>query len=208
MERYCNNTWARIVQLLNSDNLQGLDEQRCLALQKKYGLNKVDVPSTNKFYMKIVCALKQKYVLAYIMIIIMLFYLKSNICAYIVTGILAVNLIITVIHHINRDKGITELSNLEKNEAIVIRGGVQRTIKSEELVVGDIVKVGSGSVVPADIRIIETNNLLVDEKSITGEEKLSNKFSDKIIGSVNDINQMKNILFKGTQIKSLSLIHI
>ena len=170
MERYCNNTWARIVQLLNSDNLQGLDEQRCLALQKKYGLNKVDVPSTNKLYMKIVCALKQKYVLAYIMIIIMLFYLKSNICAYIVTGILAVNLIITVIHHINRDKGITELSNLEKNEAIVIRGGVQRTIKSEELVVGDIVKVGSGSVVPADIRIIETNNLLVDEKSITGEE--------------------------------------
>ena len=202
MERYCNNTWARIVQLLNSDNLQGLDEQRCLALQKKYGLNKVDVPSTNKLYMKIVCALKQKYVLAYIMIIIMLFYLKSNICAYIVTGILAVNLIITVIHHINRDKGITELSNLEKNEAIVIRGGVQRTIKSEELVVGDIVKVGSGSVVPADIRIIETNNLLVDEKSITGEDKLSNKFSDKIIGSVNDINQMKNILFKGTQIKS------
>lgn len=202
MERYCNNTWSRIVQLLNSDYMQGMDEQKCLALQKKYGLNKVDVPSTNKLYMKILSAFKEKYVIVYLLTIIMLFYLKSNICAYIVVGMLALNLIITVTHCINRDIGISELSALEKGEAIVIRNGIQRIIKSEELVVGDIVKVGSGSIIPADLRIIESNNLMVNEKSITGEEIYSEKFADAIIGSVSALKEMKNILFKGTEVKN------
>ena len=58
MERYYNNAWSRIVQLLNSDYMQGMDEQKCLALQKKYGLNKVDVPSANRLYMKILSIFK------------------------------------------------------------------------------------------------------------------------------------------------------
>lgn len=202
MERYCNNTWARIVQLLNSDYIQGMDEQRCLALQKKYGLNKVYVPSTNKLYMKILSSLKVKYVFIYLLTIIMLFYLKSNVCAYVVIGILSLNIILSVFHNINRDRNIVELSSLEGGEAVVIRNGVQRTINSNELAVGDIVKVGNGTVIPADIRIIECNNLLVDEKQITGEKVYSEKFSDAIIGSVAELKDMKNILFKGTEVKS------
>ena len=202
MERYCNNTWTRIVQLLNSDYIQGMDEQKCLALQKKYGLNKVDVPSTNKLYMKILNAFKKKYIIVYLLTIIMLFYLNSNICAYIAIGMLALNLIITIIYNINRDKGISELSSLEKGEAVVIRNGVQRIIKSEELVVGDIVKVGSGSIIPADLRIIESNDLMINEKSITGEDRYSKKFADAIIGRVSALKEMKNILFKGTEVKS------
>ena len=202
MERYCNNTWTRIVQLLNSDYIQGMDEQRCLALQKKYGLNKVYVPSSNKPYMKIFDSLKEKYVFIYLLIIIALFYLKSNVYAYIVIGILSLNILLSITHSIKRDRGIMELSSLEGGEAIVIRNGVQRTVNSNELVVGDIVKVGSGAIIPADIRIIESNNLFIDENNITGEEVYSEKFSDVIIGSVAELKDMKNILFKGTEVKS------
>ena len=202
MERYCNNAWSRIVQLLNSDYMQGMDEQKCLALQKKYGLNKVDVPSANRLYMKILSTFKEKYIIVYLLTILTLFYLNSNICAYITIGILVLNVIISVIHLINRDSGIYELLSLEKDEAIVIRNGIQRTIKSEELVIGDIVKVGSGSIIPADLRIIECNNLMLNEKSITGEEIYSKKFADPIIGRVSALKEMKNILFKGTEVKS------
>ena len=202
MERYCNNTWTRIVQLLNSDYIHGMDEQRCLALQKKYGLNKVYVPSTNKLYMKILSSLKEKYVLIYLLTIIMLFYLKSNVYAYIVIGILSFNIVLSTVNTIKRDKDIMELSSLEGGEAVVIRNGVQRTVNSNELVVGDIVKIGNGAVIPADLRIIECNNLLVDENNITGKKVYSEKYSDAIIGSVAELKDMKNILFKGTEVKS------
>ena len=201
MEKYCNNTWARSVQLLNSDHIKGLDEQRCLALQKKYGLNKIDIPSINKLYMKILSALKEKYNVVYILIIIMLFYLNNNIYACIVTGIFIMNLVIAVIHSINRDAGINELSKFDKGEALVVRNGVQKIIKIEELVIGDIVKFANDTIIPADIRIIEANNLLVDENIITGDHNYNDKFSEKIIGSVNQIKEMKNILFKGTEVK-------
>lgn len=202
MERYCNNTWTRIVQLLNSDNIKGMDEQKCLALQKKYGLNKTEIPNTNKLYMKVLDALKEKYVIVYVLIIAMLFYLNNYISACIVIGVCIINLAISIIHLINRDSGINELSNFDKGEAIVVRNGVQKTINAEELVVGDIVKFVRGIIVPADIRIIEANDLRVDEKIITGENGYSDKFSDTIIGNVKNLNEMKNLLFKGTEIKS------
>ena len=202
MEKYCNNTWTRIVQVLNSDHIQGMDEQRCLALQKKYGLNKIDIPSINKLHMKILSALKEKYIIVYIFTIVMLFYLNNIICAYIVTGMSIMNLTIAVIHSVNRDKGINELSDFDKGEAIVIRNGVQKNIKIEELVIGDIVKFVNATIIPADIRIIEANNLIVDENIITGENTYNEKYSDKIIGSVNKLKEMKNILFKGTEVKN------
>ena len=202
LKRYCNNTWNRIVELLNSDNIQGMDEQKCLALQRKNGLNKIDVPSTNKLYMKIITALKEKYILIYILIIVMLFALNSNICAFIAIAMLMLNLVLTVIHLVNRDTGIHELSNFDKGETTVIRNGIQKKIKVEELVVGDIVRFATGTIIPADMRIIECDNLNVNEKIITGENSYSNKFSDKIIGNVSELKEMKNILFKGSEIKS------
>lgn len=202
LERYCNNTWARIVQLLNSDYIQGMDENRCLALQKKYGLNKVDVPSSNKLYMKIFRSIKEKYTIVYILSIIMMFYLGNSICAYIVIGMLLLNIMISIVHSINRDRGISELSSLEKGDAIVIRNGIQRTIKSEELVVGDIVKFGNGTIIPADMRLIEANNLMIDENLVTGSKVYSEKSADMIIGSVSKLSEMKNLVFKGTEVKN------
>lgn len=202
LEKYCNNTWARIVQLLNSDYIQGMDENRCLALQKKYGLNRVDVPSSNKLYMKIFRSIKEKYIVVYILSIIMMFYLGNRVCAYIVVGMLLLNIMMSILHSINRDRGISELSSLEKGDAVVIRNGIQRIIKSEELVVGDIVKFGNGTIIPADMRIIEANNLMIYENIITGSKVYSEKSADMIIGSVSKLSEMRNLVFKGTEVKS------
>lgn len=202
MDRYCNNTWTRIVQLLNSDDIQGMDEQKCLALQKKYGLNKTDIPNTNKPYMKILDGFKEKSTIVYIIVMIMLFFLKNYIAAFIVMAVCIINFVVLIVHNVNRDKGIHELASLDKGEAIVIRNGVQKTINSNQVVIGDIVKFASGVIIPADIRIIEADNVMVDESIITGQAGHVDKFSDTIIGSVNKLSEMKNILFKGTEIKS------
>ncbi|KAJ8923101.1 hypothetical protein NQ315_001654 [Exocentrus adspersus] len=53
--------------------------------------------------------------------------------------------------------------------ATVVRSGNELTVPSEEIVLGDLVKVGAGDLVPADIRLIECHNLKVDNSSLTGE---------------------------------------
>lgn len=202
MEKYCNNSWTEIVEILNSNIQQGINEKYCETLRLKYGTNKIDLPSGSKGYKHILNALKQESIIIYIIISIILFAFKY----YLFSGLLAVllisNLVIIVLHTIKKDKEISSLEKLNSDDVVVIRDGSQKVVKSEELVIGDIVKVNRNSVVAADLRIISANDIKVDEKSITGETFYKEKFETKIIGSISSLADMKNILFKGSVIKS------
>lgn len=202
MEKYCINSWAQIVELLNSDVKSGISEKYCEAIRLKYGTNKIDLPSGNRLYKHIFNALKQKFAILYIMIAIILLVFKYYLFGGIVTVLLLANLILVIIHNIKRDREIGVLERLNFADTVVIRDGIQKVVKSEELVMGDIVKFNRDSVIPADIRIISADDLKVDEKNITGETFYKEKFESKIMGSISSLADMKNILFKGSVIKA------
>lgn len=202
MEKYCSNSWAQIVELLNSDVQHGISEKDCEAIRLRHGSNKIDLPSGNRLYKHILNALKEKAVVIYIMIAIILFVFGYYLFGAMVTLLLILNLILTIMNTIKRDKEIGVLERLNFADTIVIRDGIQKIIKSEELVMGDIVKFNRDSVIPADMRIITSNDIKVDEKNITGENFYKEKFESKIIGSISSLADMKNILFKGSVIKS------
>ena len=61
--------------------------------------------------------------------------------------------------------------NMVPQQAVVIRNGDKRTIKAEDLVVGDIIEVKFGDRVPADIRVLKANGFKVDNSSLTGESE-------------------------------------
>jgi sodium/potassium-transporting ATPase subunit alpha len=66
-------------------------------------------------------------------------------------------------------KMMKSIKNLLPSRAIVVRDGNEETIKSEEIVVGDLIVLLSGNKVPADCRIIESNDLKFDNSMLTGE---------------------------------------
>ena len=202
MEKYCINSWAQIVELLNSNIKNGISEKYCEAIRLKYGTNKIDLPSGNRLYKHVLNALKQKAIIIYIIITIILFVFRYYLFGGILALILISNLIIIIMHTIKRDKEIGVLEKLNSADTIVIRDGMQKIVKSEELVMGDIVRFNRDSVIPADLRIISAKDIKVDEKSITGETFYKEKFESKIIGSISSLADMKNILFKGSVIKS------
>lgn len=202
MEKYCNNSWAQIVELLNSDIKNGISEKYYEALILKYGTNKIDLPSGNKIYKHVFNALKQKPIIIYMIIVVMLFIFRYFLFGGVSALILISNIALIIIHSIKRDKEIGALERLNSADTIVIRDGVEKIIKSEELVMGDIVRFNKDSIIPADIRIINANDIKVDEKSITGEAFYKEKFESKIMGNISSLTDMKNILFKGSVIKS------
>lgn len=200
MERYCNNSWNRIVELLNSDPEKGINEHKSQLLKRKYGINKIDLSNKKKNYEHIFDVINQKSTLIYLIIAAILFALQSYIMGTICAFILLLNIIISVFHGIKRDSEISKLEKVISCDTVVIRDGIQQSVKSEELVVGDIVLLYKDGIVPADIRIINSDKLKVDEKYITGENVLKNKNSEIIIGRITDLTQMSNLLFKGSVI--------
>jgi len=86
------------------------------------------------------------------------------------------------------------------SQVLVRRSGIKKWIDKKELVPGDIVILGSGDIVPADLRIIEEKGLLVDESILTGESVPVNKEARALSEETKEIFEAKNILFAGTSI--------
>jgi magnesium-transporting ATPase (P-type) len=95
--------------------------------------------------------------------------------ALFIFAVILLNAVIGAFQEWKAEKNAAELQNLLKIVAQVRREGSMRAIGAEELVVGDIVALESGVIVPADIRLFETANLTIDESLLTGESLTAEK---------------------------------
>ncbi len=100
------------------------------------------------------------------------------------------------------EKALVRLRKYITFTAKVIRESEKRQVDTKELVPGDVVLLGIGDVVPADIRLLDTEELLIDESSLTGESYPARKTSSEISAENPSIHEMKNIVFMGTYVKS------
>ena len=88
------------------------------------------------------------------------------------------NVIMGFIQEYRSQKAMDSLKNLIVKTAIVKRDGEVQEINAEELTVGDIVILDEGGKVPADVRLIDVNDLSCDESSLTGESEAIRKEAD------------------------------
>ena len=117
--------------------------------------------------------------------------------------VLFLNAIIGTYQEYSASQKAKLLQNLIKTNVMALRDGQIQEIDSIEVVTGDILIFEPGTKVAADIRMIETNSLMVDESLLTGESVDVNK--DALFISDNDkllIPERKNMLFAGTYISS------
>ncbi|WP_345991158.1 cation-transporting P-type ATPase [Sulfurimonas sp. HSL-1716] len=117
-----------------------------------------------------------------------------------IAGILFINSILGFFQEYKAETSIRALKKLTETHARVVRMGLEALVPSEEIVPGDILLLGEGDLISADIRLIESHGLQVDEATLTGESVPSSKDADKIFPSQTPPYERKNILFSGTHI--------
>ncbi|MBQ3027884.1 MAG: HAD-IC family P-type ATPase, partial [Lachnospiraceae bacterium] len=120
----------------------------------------------------------------------------------IILFIVVVNAILGVVQEAKAEHSLAVLQKLSSPEARVIRDGKRKLIPSKELVPGDIILLSSGALVPADARLIEADELKVDESSLTGESEPVRKTADRKLKENTSLGDMTNMVHSGSVVLS------
>ncbi len=96
---------------------------------------------------------------------------KSYNEALVIGALIAFNIILSFVQEVKTQQKLEALDALNEDYAIVLRDGIEKKIPSKEIVVDDIVKVEIGTIVRADLKMLNQKNLQIDESFLTGESK-------------------------------------
>lgn len=115
-----------------------------------------------------------------------------------IAGVVLTNSVIGYVTESQSEKIINSLQSDENPLALVIRDGEKQEIESEEIVPGDLLVLQTNNYVAADARLIETDNLSVDESALTGESIAVNKRVATLQGEEIPLGERTNMVYKGT----------
>ena len=188
-----------VFEILNS-NKDGLTNEEAKSRLTKYGFNKLP---ESKLDSLIIIFLRQfQSPLIYILLIasLIVFLMKEFIDGSIILFVLFFNAIVGTIQEGKAQNTLLALKKFTETNTKVLRDGKELVIPDYEVVPGDVVILQEGDKVPADGRIIESNNLTVNEAAMTGESQPVHKF-DEVLSATNlPTADQKNMVFKGTNV--------
>ena len=117
-----------------------------------------------------------------------------------IVAVVLINVTLGTVQTMKSQKSLDALKNVITPVAIVIRDGIKSTINSADLVAGDLIFLEAGNYVPADARIIESNNIQLNESSLTGESEPIYKTSEIILAEQIPVGDKKNMAFSSSLI--------
>lgn len=168
-------------------NNNGLSETEAKNRLEQFGLNQISI---KKKYtaLKIFVSQFTSIMVVILIVCAFIFLFIGDVLEFVlVLVIVFINGIIGFIQEYKADKAVDALKSMLVLKVEVLRDGVKKIIPSEQLVPGDVVFVGEGDKVSADLEIIESYSIIVDESILTGE-------------SVSVKKNIKDTLFSGTTI--------
>lgn len=189
-----------VLEILKSSEL-GLDEKEVKLRQEKYGKNELPKGKTPSLLKIFIEQLLDPIVLLLVVAMIFSILIKENTDAIAIAFIILVDLILGTFQEWKANKNVEALKKLIEIRTKIIRSGKEIEVYSSDIVPGDIVLLSSGDKISADLRLIEVNNLTIDESVLTGESTSVSKISSTINKDV-ILAERKNMAYAGTSVLS------
>ncbi|MCT4469692.1 magnesium-translocating P-type ATPase [Mycoplasma sp. HS2188] len=179
-----------------------------------YGSNKLDKKSNNTLWNKIVTSFFNPF--SIILIVLSLISLVTDVILKLVNNekaepatmiiILSMVLLSGILHLVEEIRSSSSSDKLIKmisTTARVQRNGIYYELPLEEIVVGDIIVLAAGDIIPADVRILSAKDLFVSQSSLTGESHSIEKFSHLVKNfDYDNIVDYHNLAFMGSNVIS------
>ncbi|MCS6904646.1 MAG: cation-transporting P-type ATPase [Bacteroidia bacterium] len=162
-------TPEEVIQRAQTSPVHGLTMEEVNSRQRIHGKNKITSPKRNSPIKIFLLQFHQPLVYILIAAGITTLFLKEEIDAIVIFGVVLINATIGFIQEYKALTAIESLSKMIPTEVTVVRLGLRQRIPAEELTIGDIVVLESGDKVAADIRLLRVRDLQIDESALTGE---------------------------------------
>ncbi len=186
---------------LDVDSTHGLTEEQVLEKREKYGQNRLQAKKKKSVFKILLSQLQDWLIYVLFAAVIITFFMGEYIDSVIITLVILLNATIGTYQEVKAGKAIEALLKMSSPKALVKRDGQTKEIDSAELVPGDIIILDAGRVIPADLRLIETVNLQIEESSLTGESLPVTKNSDAQFKEEKmPLAEMQNMAFMSTVI--------
>lgn len=203
-EIYTSAWWSipqdKILSLLHVVPQQGLSDSQIIEYRKKFGTNTFMESKQKNIFSLIVEGIKEPMMLLLLSIALLSLIFGKIVEAIAMIFVVAAYVSVEFINKYRTDAIMTRLKNLSKPTTKVIRNGVVTEIKTSEIVIGDILILSEGVLVPADARLLSAHGLIVNEASLTGESLPVEKNVDAIIAQNVPLAERINSVFSGTTI--------
>lgn len=186
---------------LNSSE-EGLRSSEVSERLKKYGKNTITEKDSRNILEILLSQFKSPLVLILLFATMLAIVLREGIDAFIMIGIILISSLLGFYQEFKSDKALKSLKKYISFKAKVLRDGERKEVDVKDLVPGDLIFLNLGNVVPADLRIIESEELYANESSITGESYPVRKTSFEIKGKNIPLTKQENILFMGSEVSS------
>jgi ATPase, P-type (transporting), HAD superfamily, subfamily IC len=168
-------SYTDVLQEFNIDPDQGLSTEEIEAKYVTYGANILQSKPKKGLVSLFFAQLRDMLIYILLGAAVITVLIQEYIDAVIILLVVVLNAVIGVFQEYKAEKALEALQQMTKPRSIVRRNGKVEEISSEKIVPGDIIILDAGRFVPADLRLIKSANLKIEESSLTGESVATEK---------------------------------
>ena len=195
-ETYCENIDEILKELITDK--EGLTTEEVSLRQTHHGKNELKAKKARTLFDMLLEQLTDKMIIILLIASLLSFFLGETLEAIVILVIICINMIVSIVQEKKAADAIAALNQMNAPYAYVLRDGDRKKIPVAELVVGDIVYLEDGNIVPADIRLIEEHQLMIDESSLTGESVPVKKDATAILDKETPLADRLNMVYSST----------
>ncbi len=189
----------KVIKEFSTNQKKGLDDNSAAKRQKEFGLNTLALKELKTWHI-FLRQFKSSFIYLLFAAMLITIFLREPVDTLMIFIFLLVNTMLGFFQEYRSEKTVKLLNKYSLPRTKVLRNGKIEQITSDKLVPGDIIILETGDKIPADIRIIEENNLIVDETILTGESITVYKKAESLQCIPTAYHEALNIVFSGTDV--------
>ncbi|MFC4320240.1 calcium-translocating P-type ATPase, SERCA-type [Litchfieldia salsa] len=190
----------KVEETMNTDIQTGLSDKAVRERQKQYGFNELKEAERPSALLVFLEQFKDFMVVVLLAATLISGLLGEYIDAIAIIAIVLINGFLGYFQERKAEKSLHALKELSAPQVNVLRNNQWVKIASKELVIGDLIKFASGDRIGADLRIVETKSLEIEESALTGESLPVSKKVQPIHSENISLGDQENMAFMGTMV--------
>jgi Mg2+-importing ATPase len=180
----------------------GLNQAEVENRLEQYGPNEVAREKRRTWLLRLWDNIKNPLVILLVILGIISYATGDTPGSIVILAMVILGIVLRYVQESRADNAAEKLKSMVRTTATVIREGQRKEITLKDLVPGDIVALAAGDMIPADVRVLTTKDLFLNQSALTGESLPVEKTAGVVDASVQNPLEMTNICFLGSNIES------